>query len=157
MERYQPVLVWISGVGALIAAGVFFAFSNFVMKGLAQIPPAEGMRAMNAINVTVINPVFMAILFGTGAIAIFLAAMNFSSLPDPGAVKIIAGAAIYIVGSLGVTMAFNVPLNDALAAAGAGDAAAVWADYLKTWLVWNHARGFASLAAGVLLLASLFP
>ena len=157
MERYQPVLVWTSGVGALIVAGVFFAFSNFIMKGLGQIPPDEGMRAMNAINVTVVNPVFMAILFGTGAVAIFLAVTNFSSLPNPSAVKIIAGAAVYAFGSLGVTMAFNVPLNDSLAAAGAGDAGAVWAAYLKTWLVWNHVRGFASLAAGVLLLASLIP
>lgn len=154
MERYQTLLLWTSALGALVIAGVFFAFSNFVMSGLARLPPSQGMAAMNSINVTVINPLFMALFLGTGLACAALVVMNISSLSDAAAVKIIAGAAIYIIGSIGVTMMFNVPLNDALAAAP-GDSAALWADFLKSWVMWNSVRGLASLAAGALFISSL--
>jgi uncharacterized membrane protein len=154
MERIQTPLLWISAPGAFLMAGVFFAFSNFVMSGFERLPPKDGMAAMNSINVTVINPLFMALFLGTGLAAALLAIMNFSQLPAPSAVKIIAGAAVYLGGSIGVTMIFNVPLNDSLAAAQA-DSAALWSDYLKTWVMWNSVRGVASLVSGALLVAAL--
>jgi uncharacterized membrane protein len=156
MDRFQTLLLWISALGALLIAGVFFAFSNFVMSGLGRLPSKDGIAAMNSINVTVINPVFMIVFLGTGIAAAVLAVMSFSSLPEPSAVKILAAAAIYLTGSIGMTMAFNVPLNDVLAAASgsAGDAS-LWANYLKTWTLWNHARCLASLAAGALLFSAL--
>jgi uncharacterized membrane protein len=154
MERIQMLLLWSCALGALLMAGVFFAFSNFIMSGLERLPSKDGMAAMNSINVTVINPVFMFVFLGTGLAAAALAIMNFSSLPAASAMKIIAGAAIYIAGSIGVTMIFNVPLNDALAAAQP-DSAALWADYLKTWVMWNSVRGLASLVSGALLAAAL--
>jgi uncharacterized membrane protein len=156
MGRYQTPLIWASALGALLIAGVFFAFSNFVMSGLARLPPKDGLAAMNSINLTVINPLFMAVFLGTGLAALALALMNSSSLPDPSAVRIVIGAVIYLLGSIGVTMIFNVPLNNALAAApGDPGSEALWADYLKTWVMWNHVRGVASLAAGALMFSAL--
>lgn len=46
-------------------AGVFFAFSTFVMKALGARPLAQGIAAMQSINVAVINRWFMAAFFGT--------------------------------------------------------------------------------------------
>jgi uncharacterized membrane protein len=43
-------------IGAGIIGGVFFAFSVFVMKALAALPPHQGIGAMQRINVTVLNP-----------------------------------------------------------------------------------------------------
>ena len=37
--------------GSALVAGVFFAFSSFVMKVLARVPSAEGIAAMQSINV----------------------------------------------------------------------------------------------------------
>jgi uncharacterized membrane protein len=156
MDRFQTLLLWISALGALLIAGVFFAFSNFIMSGLGRMPSKDGMAAMNSINVTVLNPVFMTVFLGAGIAAAVLAVMSFSSLPEPRAIKVLAAAVIYLIGSIGMTMAFNVPLNDALAAAaGSTEGAAKWADYLKTWTFWNHARCLASLAAGVLMFSAL--
>ena len=132
MKMFETLLMWTSALGALLIAGVFFAFSSFIMTGLGRLPANQGMAAMNSINVTVINPLFMAVFLGTGLAAAALIVTNFSSLPDPAAIKIITGALVYLIGSIGVTMIFNVPLNDALAAAG-DDGAALWPDYLKTW------------------------
>ena len=154
MEGFQSLLLWASSLGSLLISGVFFAFSSFIMSALARLPEGEGAAAMNAINITVINPLFMAVFLGTGLICAALAAMNFSSLPEPAAIKIIAAAAVYVIGSIGVTMIFNVPLNNALAAAPT-ESAALWADYLKTWTLWNSVRGLASLTAGALLISAL--
>ena len=45
-------------------------------------------------------------------------------------------------------MAFNVPLNNKLAATGAKSAegASVWKTYLSAWTAWNHVRTIAALA-----------
>jgi uncharacterized membrane protein len=56
-----------TALGCGLVAGVFFAFSAFVMQALAQPPPAQGIATMQAINITVINPWFMGVLFGTAA------------------------------------------------------------------------------------------
>jgi hypothetical protein len=55
-------LVFVAAVGSGIVAGIFFAFSSFVMAALERIPPVQGIAAMNSINVTVINPSFMSVL-----------------------------------------------------------------------------------------------
>jgi uncharacterized membrane protein len=65
-------LVWASTLVAALStglmAGVFFAFSAFVMKALARLPIAQGIQAMQSINVTAVTPVFMAALFGSTAV-----------------------------------------------------------------------------------------
>lgn len=55
----------LSALGCGLMAGVFFAFSTFVMKALGALPPAQGIAAMQSINVAVINRWFMAAFFGT--------------------------------------------------------------------------------------------
>ena len=56
-----------------------------------------------------------------------------------------------------VTMAFNVPLNNKLAATGAKSAegASVWQTYLSNWTAWNHVRTIAALAACASFLLAL--
>jgi uncharacterized membrane protein len=59
------------------------------------------------------------------------------------------GGIVFLLAVLGVTIVFNVPLNDALAAAPAGSAeqAALWQRYLDVWTMWNHVRTLGSLVA----------
>ena len=69
----------------------------------------------------------------------------------------LAGALTYLAGVIGVTMVFNVPLNNAVAAAdpASADAAKFWSHYLRRWTAWNHVRTIAGIAAGALLTAAL--
>ena len=52
------VLIFAAAIGSGLVAGIFFAFSSFVMAALGRLPSDHGIAAMNAINVTVINPMF---------------------------------------------------------------------------------------------------
>ena len=69
----------------------------------------------------------------------------------------LAGAVVYVVGSFIATMAFNVPLNDALAAAApeSAEGARLWASYLGDWTFWNHVRTLASLVASASFILAL--
>lgn len=64
---------------------------------------------------------------------------------------------LYAVGMFAVTIVFNVPLNDQLAAADPASSAAapVWARYLTEWTFWNHVRTAASIAATALFIAAI--
>ena len=61
----------------------------------------------------------------------------------------LAGGVIYVLGMFVVTVAFNVPLNDALAAVepSSVEAEELWTRYLRDWTIWNHVRTLASMIA----------
>jgi uncharacterized membrane protein len=147
--KLLPTLTFIAALGSGVVAGVFFAFSSFVMPGLARLPAAGGIAAMNSINVTAVTPLFMTALFGTGLVCLILAVGAVIGWNQPGSFWLLAGAVIYLVGNLIVTMVFNVPLNDALAAVdpASSNGATVWTTYLRDWVMWNHVRTVTAIAA----------
>ncbi|GGF24624.1 hypothetical protein GCM10011611_33320 [Aliidongia dinghuensis] len=69
----------------------------------------------------------------------------------------LTGGVVYVLGMFVVTIMFNAPLNDALAAVdpSGGEGAALWARYLKDWTAWNHVRTVALAAACMLFIAAL--
>ena len=150
-ERTNFVLTLLALLGAGLVAGVFLAFSTFIMRALAMMPPAQGMLAMQNINVTVITPIFMAVLFGTALIAAYLGFVAFRAGPGGSGSMVMVASACYIFGVIGVTMAFNVPLNDGLAAAQptASGSEIQWATYVSSWTWWNHVRCAFSLFSAV--------
>ena len=144
-------LAFVSALGCGLMAGVFFAFSAFVMHALARLPPAQGIAAMQSINVAVINPLFMAVFLGTAAACALLAVSSLLRWHKPGASYLLAGGLLYLAGTFLVTIVCNVPRNDALAAVdpASADGASRWAGYIASWTAWNHVRTAAALAAAV--------
>jgi uncharacterized membrane protein len=145
-------LLWFSAIGCGLMAGVYFAFSAFVMTSLGRIDQAAGIAAMNSINVVILRSLFMPLFFGTTLAGAALALLSFFRWGEFGAIAMFAGGVIYVIGMFLVTVIFNVPLNDALAAVDPSTAqgASLWARYLQDWTFWNHVRTVASLAAFVL-------
>ena len=139
-----------AAVACATVGGVFFAFSSFVMAALRRLPSAQGIAAMQSINVLAVTPVFMTALFGTAALCVALAIVEPSGL-------VLAAAATYVVGILGVTMAYTVPRNDALMRLDpdAPGAPAAWERFVREWTAANHVRTLAGIAAAALLCAEL--
>jgi uncharacterized membrane protein len=147
----------VTAVGCGLAAGVFFAFSAFVMPALGRLPPAQGIAAMQSINKLAVTPAFMTALFGTALACLGLAVWALVAWGPHATPWVFAGSALYLAGAIGVTIAANVPMNDALAAVqpdGAG-AARRWGSYRQRWTAWNHIRVAASLGAAGLLAVAL--
>jgi uncharacterized membrane protein len=150
-------LILATALGCGLNAGVFFAFSSFVMKALARLPPAQGIAAMQSINVRAVTPWFMTAFFGTAALCVLLVIAAVLRWSEPGAVWLLVGSLLYLVGSIGVTMAFNVPRNNALAtvAPESAEGVGLWARYVTDWTAWNHVRTGACLAAAAALTMAL--
>ncbi|MEU8981466.1 anthrone oxygenase family protein [Streptomyces sp. NPDC048309] len=138
-------------LGCGLVAGVFCGFSTFVMRGLAELPPAQGVAAMNAINVAALRPPFMLVFLGSAGLCAVLAVVTFVLLPADGTVQLLLGSALYLFGSFGVTVVANVPRNEALLKKepGTPEAAVYWRTYVREWTMWNHVRTVASAAAAV--------
>jgi uncharacterized membrane protein len=157
IETIVAALIFATAILSGLVAGVFFAFSNFVMPGLGRAPHDVGAAAMRSINVAAPNPGFMALLFVPGLLAIaliVLALLQWQTLPS---LLIIAASAIYLIGTLWVTMARNVPLNNALdrIQPGSPEEATLWERYLREWTMWNTVRTIAPALAAMLLTLTL--
>jgi uncharacterized membrane protein len=134
---------------------LFFAFSAFIIRALALRPAGEGMAAMVSINRVILRSLFMPAFFGTALLSGLIGGWAVTHW-GPASWWLTAGAGLYLVGSIGVTMLWNVPLNNAIDRADpAADNAALWADYCRRWTVWNHVRTFASLAAAAAFILAL--
>lgn len=146
---------FVTAAGCGLMAGVFFAFSTFVMKALARLPAEQGITAMQSINVAAVKSWFLVAFLGTSAACGLVVILALGRWGEPSAIFLLAGAAVFLVGSFLVTMIFNVPMNNALASLSPTDPdrAVRWADYLANWTTWNHVRTIASLAAAVMLIA----
>ncbi|WP_404786945.1 DUF1772 domain-containing protein [Altericista sp. CCNU0014] len=146
-----------AALGCGLIAGVFFAFSTFVMSALARLQTAQGIAAFQSINITVYNPWFMGAFLGTASTCIFLAVSSLLKWQQHGAAYLLVGSLLYLAGTVGVTILFNVPLNDALAVVdpGSADGASLWSRFVPNWTFWNHVRTIAALAAAAVFAISL--
>ncbi len=156
-DELLRVLTLISALGCGLVGGIFFAFSTFIMKALDRLPPAQGIAAMQSINVTVINPPFMTAFFGTAAACAILTISSLLSWHRPGGGLLLVGSLLYLFGTILVTIAFNVPRNEALAAVdpASAEGARLWVGYVPGWTAWNHVRTAAALAAAAALSIAL--
>lgn len=150
-ETLLDALVVAAAVGCALVAGTFFAFSVFVMRALGELPAAQGIAAMQAINRVILRTAFIPVFLGTAALAAALAAWGLVAIAAPGAPWLVAGGLLYAVGSFGVTLRCNVPRNRALDRLAPADPASVapWRDYVTVWTRWNHLRTLASAIAAI--------
>ena len=149
MSTLTTIAVVTALLGSALIAGVFFAFSSFVMNALAALPSSEGIAAMQSINVVVLNPSFLTTFMGTAVISALVAGLAILGWGNPSAPWLLAGAVLYIGGTFLVTGLGNVPLNNELAAVAATDPTAVqvWERYLQKWTALNTLRTAAATCA----------
>ena len=157
MDDALLALTLVAALGCGLLAGVVYAFSSAVMKALGRLPAAQGLAAMQSINITVINPWFMGAFFGPVPVCVAVAVLSVLEWEEPEGFYQLAGSALYLVGAVLVTGAFNVPRNDVLAAVDpeSADGEKYWRRYLAEWTLWNHVRTAAALAAAALLTIAL--
>jgi uncharacterized membrane protein len=157
MERLFIAMTFIAALGSGLMAGLFFIFSVTIMRAFAAIPPPAGIAAMQSINTTIVAPPFLSVFFGTAMLSGVLAIFSVMSWADPGTSWLLTGATLYLVGAIAVTMAFNVPLNNALdrVAPDSAEGAKLWQVYLVEWTRWNHLRTAACIAAAACFMLAL--
>lgn len=157
MQTLITGLLWLSALGCGLMAGLYFAFSVFIMTALGRIDQAAGIAAMNSINKVIVQSLFLPVFMGSTLTCLALAVLAPLRWSEPGAALWLAGGTLYVAGMFVVTAVFNVPLNNALAAAqpASSEAATLWAQYLSDWTWWNHVRTITSTLAFALFIAAI--
>lgn len=157
----SPVIIFALQFAILayaLVAGVFLAFSDFIMRSLAITSGSGGVEAMQAINREVFRWVFMTLFLGMAAGSVAIAVYAWFTIDSPAGTLITAAALIYLVGCFGVTVFFNVPMNEALAGMSSPSKTTreYWLQtYVPRWTFWNSIRTGASAVSAWLLLAAL--
>ena len=151
VENLRLALILLATVSSGVSGGIFFAFSTFIMQDLAKQPTSQGIATMQAINITVINPWFMMVFFAPAVAGVLLSVSLLFQWQPSIAAYLLTASLLYIIGTIGVTIAGNIPLNDALAIVSPNSVeAALWSKYLRDWTSWNHVRTVAALLATIL-------
>jgi uncharacterized membrane protein len=151
------ILLWFCALGCGLLGGLYFAFSAFIMRALDRAGQAQGIAVMNSINAVILRSSFMPLFLGTTIGAAVLALIGGLQRESAAANCMLAGGVIYVAGMFIVTMAFNVPLNNALTRVSgeSAEAASTWQRYLIVWTRWNHARTLACLIASAMFIAAI--
>src|SRR4051794_18282976 len=148
-------LVVVAAVVAGLQAGTYFTWATGVMPGLGKVDDRTFVDAVQQMNIAIVNPVFIATFLGApvlaGAAAVFA---------GPHARPWAIAATALALGTLVISFAGNIPLNDALEHAGnvdrITDLHAVRADFEGLWVKLNIGRVLTSAGAlGCLAMAAL--
>ncbi len=158
MSGLSMLFLILAALGSGLIAGLFCSFSNFIMKALSSISPPEGIAAMQAINLVIVRPAFLIVFFGTGVACVAAMVAGWQDLGTGARTWGIIGGTVYILGSIGVTVAFNVPLNNKLAAVkpDSEEGTRMWDVYLLRWCWWNHIRSLATLVSTIFLIMAVY-
>ena len=151
-------LVQFTVLAYALVAGVFLAFSDFIMRSLRLTSGHGGVEAMQAINREVFRWVFMVLFIGLAPLSLFIAVYAIFFIGQlPGVLLALSGLT-YVLGCFAVTICFNVPMNERLAEMGIPSESTrdYWeGTYLPRWTFWNSVRTVASALAATLLLLGL--
>jgi uncharacterized membrane protein len=149
-------LLWFNAIGCGLLGGLFFAFSTFIMTALGRIASASGIAAMNAINEAILRSLFMPLFWGTTVASALLVVLATVCWGEAGAMAMLVGGVVYLLGMFVCTVAIEVPLNNRLKADAAKEtASATWQRYLVRWTRWNHLRTISCAVACALFIGAL--
>lgn len=131
--------------------GFFYAWVCSTMWGLDRVDPRAAIEAMNGMNASVRNPAFFLSFFVTPLVGAAAAILTWR-VARRRAILLAVATVLHVLGVILVTQLFNLPLNEALAAAeipqSSDEAARVWTEYSGPWQTYNLIR---MISAGVSL------
>jgi uncharacterized membrane protein len=150
MATVRSLSLALALVATGLLAGFFYAYSSSVSLGLGELDDRGYVAAMQAINDSIPNGVFVLSFVGAPLLLIVATALHAASHSPRLAPLLLAGGLV-IGGGLLVTFLANVPLNDDLAGvdpnAGQEVLARARADYEDPWNTWNAVRTITCTAA----------
>ncbi len=130
-----------------LVAGLFYAYSISVLPALRGAEAAAFVEVMQRINKAILHGWFLlcflgaALLGATSVIAVLVTGAQAALV-----VPVLLAAGLYLA-QLAVTGTVNVPLNNALDAAGSPDPVAARTAFETRWVRWNHLRTWLCTAS----------
>lgn len=158
MTPTNIILALTTTTTALIA-GLLYAYSCSVNIGLGQLPDAEYISAMQAINRAIQNPLFFISFMGTLFLLPLSTYLHYGQPVSTRFWLLLAATVVYILGVIGVTALGNVPLNNMLEsfnlkAASLNDMAQQRSKFENAWNQFHTIRTWAAVLVLVLTIVA---
>ncbi len=149
------IVLILAATAAALMAGLFYSWSCSVVPGLAKLSDANYLASMQAMNKAILNPVFFSSFFGTLLLLPISTFIHYNCGDSQTSILLLSAAIVYAVGVFGITVAGNVPLNDAIAAfnlegASADAMAAQRNAFEAKWNMLNNIRTAAAMLCCIL-------
>ena len=97
-----------------LMAGLFFTWSFSVTRGLSRLSDTNYIEAFQSLNKAILNPAFALVFWGS-ILSLILAAILHYQQPSSGNFwYLLTATIVYLIGSIVVTFAGNIPLNNLL-------------------------------------------
>jgi uncharacterized membrane protein len=146
------LLLVVAAILTGLIAGLLYGFTVAVIPGLRVVSAREHIRAMQMINIKIVNPLFLLSFLGAAVVLVLAALLLWGSTPS---LLLLAATGVHLVGVIVVTAAGNVPLNNRLAAVNAEALTAAEAENVRQeyhgrgarWMTLHHIRTLAAAAA----------
>lgn len=162
MEFLRTAALIIATMSVGLMAGVMALYANTLMPGLAKTDDRTFVGAFQAIDTRIINPFFLATFMGSLIFTVLSALLHLQEEVRSVLPWIVVAAVLYFA-TVVIKLTVNVPLNDAIKAAGdpdrITDLAEVRDEFDETkWSRWNRIRvltttpAFGCLAWALVLL-----
>lgn len=154
MLKLSNVLLVIAATSTALMAGLFFAWSCSVTIGIARLPDNGYIAAMQSMNRAIQNLVFLTCFMGTLLLLPVVTYMHYTPNPSGRFWFLLAASVLYGIGVFGVTMVFNVPMNETLDKFPLQTASLQETAALRTWFEgrWNNLN-MVRTVAGTLSIA----
>lgn len=156
--RFQGFILLLTALTTALIAGLFYAYSCSVNPGLGKLNDSAYLAAMQNINLAIQNPLFFFSFMGTVILLPLSAYMNYTAKGSSRRFLCLSSAAvIYLLGTFGVTVFCNVPLNEALAnfdlqSANAQELLEQRTNFETPWNKWHAVRTIAAVISLLLVL-----
>lgn len=146
----------IAVIGCAMSAGLFYTFSDFVLRSMHLARTAAGVEVMQNVNREIMRSGSIYLLWGTVVLSSALGILAVFTTPALAAIPMVVGGLLVFAGVLLVTFRFNVPMNIRLGklAFAESPAANYWPEYVLRWNRWNWVRAWTSAAASVSFLVA---
>lgn len=161
MQSFHNAVVFITVVFSGLIAGLLFSYQISVNNGLRALSDSEYVKAMQSINVVIVNPVFVICFIGL----VFLFPISSYFLFKEGTTQLfylmLGACLVYLTGVICVTFFGNIPLNNQLAGfdivnALPDEVAAMRKAFENKWNQFHLIRTVAAIVAFVCALFAVF-
>ena len=141
-----------------LSAGLFYAWLVSVIPGTRKVADINYLETMQSINRAILNPAFFLIFIGSPIVMAISSIQQWNS--GPTFWFLLGATLVYLVGTFGVTIWGNVPLNDMLDTLNLSEITETEIiefrnNYEKKWNMWHWVRTVFSVISFLLMLAGV--
>ena len=155
--KIHTIILLLASLSTGIMAGIFFIWSNTIKPGIGKLNDMGYLSAFQSMNRVILNRTFIGIFFAPVILIPLTTFLNYNIIPDYKFWILLAATLFYWIGTFGVTIRGNIPLNELLDKTNLENISTEQAKSLRQsienkWNRFNLIRTLTSIGAFILLL-----